>query len=247
MKELRKHFGDEELAVLGQMVFTLRRPVLLLGFVQHRTLREVRLFAPHRQLLEPGLDVSKNPESGVEELKAFFEGEKNGGAERILYLASGVSSDFLRRLMEGFDRGWVASCAALPDERLFNRRNVAVYDLNNGEWLNVDVVRTRCWLMENILSEASKYPEHFETVLVGKLMLLALQARFFWQLLSGGVADPETLFDLVGCRDSRDAQIVLALCKKDYYLNPISLIDSNKLEAAIGNLENQSPILKSST
>ncbi|MEX2706585.1 MAG: hypothetical protein Q6352_015235 [Candidatus Freyrarchaeum guaymaensis] len=237
MKELRKHFGDEDLAVLGQMVFTLRRPVLLLGFVQHRTLREVRLFAPHRQLLEPGLDVSKNPESGVEELKAFFEGEKNGGTERILYLASGVSSDFLLRLMESFDRGWVASCAALPDERFFNRCKVAVYDLSGREWLNVDAVRTRCWLMENILSEASKHSEHFETVLVGKLRLLALQARFFWELLSGGVTDPKTLFDLVGCRGSRDAQIILALCKKDYHLNPASLIDPNKLETTIRSLE----------
>ena len=235
MKELPKYFSDEDLAVLGQLVFTLRRPVLLSGFFQRDSLREATVFAPHRQLWEYGLDVLKDPDSGIEELKALFEGEKNGRSDRILYLAPGVSSDFLMRLMESFDIGWVASCVSLPDEQELSKHKVAVYDLNNREWLNVDVVRTRCWLMGNLLSEASRY-ESSETVLCGKLRLLALKAEFFWELLSNGFTDPETLFDLVGCWEAEDAQIILALCKKDYHLNPISIIDSGELKMAIKKL-----------
>ncbi|MGQ9719718.1 MAG: hypothetical protein ACUVXA_00140 [Candidatus Jordarchaeum sp.] len=236
MKELHKHFSDRDLAILGQLVFTLRRPVLLWGFLTHKVLREVTVFAPHRQLCESGLDVSEEPENAIEELKALFEGEKTGGSERLLYLASSVSSDFLMRLVENFDLGWVASCVSLPLEQELSRHRVVVYDLNNREWLNVDVVRTRCWLMENLLSEAFQYSESFEIVLSGKLRLLALQAKFFWELLNSGVTDPETLFDLVDCRKTEDAQIILALCKKDYHLNPLSIINSEKLKEAVKKL-----------
>ncbi|MEM3587756.1 MAG: hypothetical protein QXO71_10600 [Candidatus Jordarchaeaceae archaeon] len=236
MRELTKHFSDKGLAVLGQLVFTLRRPVLLFGFLNSNVLREITVFAPHRQLWEYGLDVSEEPNTCIDELKALFEGEKNGRSERVLYLASGVSSDFLFKLMENFDAGWVASCVSLPDERKLNEHNVAVYDLNNRKWLNVDIVRTRCWLMENILLEALHYPDHIETVLSGKLRLLAMQAEFFWELLCSGVTDPEVLFSLVGCRKSEDAQIILALCKKDYHLNPLSIIDPDALKNAIKKL-----------
>jgi hypothetical protein len=236
LKELSNHFSDKNLAVLGQLVFTLRRPVLLFGFLTRNALREVAVFAPHRQLWEYGLDVSEDLESGIEELKALFEGEKNGRAERVLYLAPSVSSDFLVKLMESLDTGWVASCTSLPDERILNRHNVAVYDLNNREWLNVDVAKTRCWLMENLLSEANHYPKFLETVLCGKLRLLALQTEIFWELLNNGVTDLEILFDLVGCRETEDAQIILALCKKDYHLNPLSIIDSRELKEAVKKL-----------
>ncbi|MFB0561144.1 MAG: hypothetical protein ACETWM_08005 [Candidatus Lokiarchaeia archaeon] len=236
MKELHKYFSDRGLAVLGQLVFTLRRPVLLWGFLTHKVLREVTVFAPHRQLCESGLDVSEEPESAIEELKALFEGEKTGGSERLLYLASSVSSDFLMRLIENFDSGWVASCVSLPPEQKLSKNNVAAYDLNNRAWLNVDTTKTRCWLMENLLSEASRYSESFEIILVGKLRLLALQAEFFWKLLSSGVTEPEALFDLVDCRKAEDAQIILALCKKDYHLNPLSIIDSEELKEAVKKL-----------
>lgn len=236
LKELSNYFSDKGLAVLGQLVFTMRRPVLLLGFLNSKVLREVAAFAPHRQLCEYELDVSENPESGMEELKALFEGEKNGRSERVLYLAPGISSDFLVKLMESFDTGWVASCVSLPDEKVLSKHNVAVYDLNNRKWLNVDVVKTRCWLMENLLSEASRYAESIEIVLSGKLRLLALQAEFFWELLSSSVTDPEILFDLVGCREAEDAQIILSLCKKDYHLNPLSIIDSEKLKETVKKL-----------
>lgn len=236
LKELSNYFSDKGLAVLGQMVFTLRRPVLLLGFLNSNVLREVTVFAPHRRLWEYELDVSEETKSGIEELKALFEGEKNGRSERVLYLAPSISSDFLMELMESFDTGWVASCVSLPDEKEISKHNVAVYDLINRKWLNVDVVRTRCWLMENLLSEASRYPDSIEIVLSGKLRLLALQAEFFWELLSSGVTDPEVLFDLVGCRELEDAQIILALCKKDYHLNPLSIIDPESLKEAIKKL-----------
>jgi hypothetical protein len=194
------------------------------------------VFAPHRQLWEYELDVSENPKSGIEELRALFEGEENGRSERVIYLAPSVSSDFLMKLMENFDTGWVASCVSLPEEEELGKRNVAVYDLNNRKWLNVDIVKTRCWLMEKLLSEVSHYGESREIILSGKLRLLALQAEFFWELLSGGVTDPEILFDLVSCREAEDAQIILALCKKDYHLNPLSIIDSEKLKEAIKKL-----------
>lgn len=236
LKELSKYFSDKSLAVLGQMVFTLRRPVLLLGFLNSSALREVTVFAPHRQLWEYELDVSEEPKTCLEELEALFEGEKNGRSERVLYLAPSISSDFLMELMERFDTGWVASCVSLPSEKELSEHNVAVYDLTGRKWLNVDIMKTRCWLMENLLSEAHRYPDSVEIVLRGKLRFLALQAKFFWELLSSGVTDPEVLFELIGCWRSEDAQIILALCKKDYYLNPLSLIDSELLKEAIRKL-----------
>ncbi|WXG41445.1 MAG: hypothetical protein WED07_11880 [Candidatus Freyarchaeum deiterrae] len=236
MKELSKYFSDKGLAVLGQLIFTLRRPVLLFGFLNSNVLREVTAFAPHRQLWEYELDISEDFDNGMEELKALFEGEQNGRSERVIYLASGISSDFLTRLMESFDTGWVASCVSLPDEKELSKHNVAVYDLNNRKWLNVDVAKTRCWLMENLLSEASHYTESIEIILSGKLRLLALQAEFFWELLSNGVTDPEILFNLVDCREGEDAQIILSLCKKDYHLNPINIIDSEKLKETVKKL-----------
>jgi hypothetical protein len=236
LKALSNYFSDKALAVLGQLVFTLRRPVLLLGFITRNVLKEVTVFAPHRQLWEYELDVSEEPESCLEELQALFEGEKNGKSERILYLASSVSSDFLTKLMESFDTGWVASCVSLPPEQELNKHNVAAYDLNNRVWLNVDIVKTRCWLMGNLISEASRYPDSTELILSGKLKLLASQAEFFEELLSSGVTDPNILFDLVGCREAEDAQIILALCKKDYHLNPLSLIDSEALKEAVKKL-----------
>jgi len=236
LRDLLKHFSERGVAVLGQLVFTLRRPVLLKGFITRSAMREVALFAPHRQLWESETDVSEAPETAVEELRALFEGEVNGRSERVLYLAPGVSSDFLSMLVENFELGWVASCAYLSSERELGRHNVAVYDLNNREWLNVDFVRTRCWLMDNILREASLYQGAGETVLSGRLRLLALQAEFFWELLSSGVSDPEVLFELVGCRRAEDAQIILALCKKDYHLNPLTIIDPEKLKNAFKTL-----------
>jgi disulfide oxidoreductase YuzD len=233
LKELSKHFSDKSLAVLGQMVFTLRRPVLLWGFLNSSVLREVTVFAPHRQLWEYELDVSEEPKICIEELEALFEGERNSRSERLLYLAPSISSDFLMELIKRFDVGWVASCVSLPSEKELGEHNVAVYDLTGRKWLNVDTMRTRCWLMENILSEAHRYPDSIETILKGKLKFLALQAEFFWELLSNGVTNPEVLFDLVGCRKAEDAQIILALCKKDYYLNPLSIIDSELLKEAI--------------
>jgi len=232
LRDLLKHFSERGVAVLGQLVFTLRRPVLLKGFITRSAMREVALFAPHRQLWESETDVSEAPETAVEELRALFEGEVNGRSERVLYLAPGVSSDFLGMLVENFELGWVASCAYLSSERELGRHNVAVYDLNN----NVDFVRTRCWLMDNILREASLYQGAGETVLSGRLRLLALQAEFFWELLSSGVSDPEVLFELVGCRRAEDAQIILALCKKDYHLNPLTIIDPEKLKNAFKTL-----------
>jgi hypothetical protein len=235
LKGLLNYFSEKGLAVLGQLVFTLRRPVLLVGFLTREVLREVAIFAPHRRLWESDLNVSEEPESAIEELKALFEEEKNSKSERILYIAPSISSDFLEKLVEKFDTGWVASCASLPDAKILNKHNVAAYDLKNQEWLNVDIVKTRCWLMENLLSKASRYKSR-ETVLRGKLRILAAQAEFFWELLVGGVTSPETLFDLVGCREAEDAQIILALCKKDYHLNPISIIDSEKLKEAVKRL-----------
>ncbi len=236
MKELSNYFSDKNLAVLGQLVFTLRRPVLLLGFIHHKVLREVTLFAPHRQLWEHGVEISEEPESSIEELQTLFEGEKNSRSERILYLAPGISSDFLMKLIDTLDKGWVASCVSLPDEQVLNKHNVAVYDLNNREWLNVDVVRMRCWLMGNLISEAYRYNGSVDTVLSGKLRLLALQAEFYWELLNSGITDPVILFDLVGCREAEDAQIILSLVKKDYHLNPLSLIDSEALKGAVKKL-----------
>ena len=236
LKELSKRFSDKGLAALGQLVFTLRRPVLLLGFITRTGLREVTLFTPHRRLWEYGIDISEEQESAIEELKTLFEEEKNSRSERILHLAPGISSDFVMRLMDNFEMGWGASCTSLPDERVLNKHNVAIYDLNNREWLNVDVVKTRCWLMGNLLSEAYRYDGCLKTVLCGMLRLLALQAEFLWELLSSGLTDPNILFDLVGCREAEGAQIILALCKKDYHLNPLSLIDSVELKEAVKKL-----------
>ncbi|MGQ9722609.1 MAG: hypothetical protein ACUVXA_14950 [Candidatus Jordarchaeum sp.] len=236
MKELSNYFSDKNLAILGQLVFTLRRPVLLLGFVTRSNLREVTIFAPHRQLWEYELDISEEKENAIKALKNLFEEEKNSRSERILYLAPNTSSDFLLKLVKNFDTGWVASCTSLPDEQILNKHNVAVYDLNNREWLNVDVVKTRCWLMGNLISEAYRGGRAFATILSGKLRLLALQAEFFWELLINGITDPNILFNLVGCREVEDAQIILALCVKDYHLNPLSLIDSEALKEAVKKL-----------
>ena len=194
----------------------VRRPVLLVGFIEAAHLRRLASLLPHRSLLEvpdwhgaPGQD----PHGRLAQLSLLLQGESaNLQAPRVTLVAPNLSSSALPALLE-IPRGWVASTLNGPGNL---PSGVVAFDLRTKNLLNADPSTLDSPHLRCLISGLP--PKVWETLLREGLRVIAAKAQGLFHLTTSGV-EAEQVIRLLGIFSQHELDLCVAIAQADYQVD----------------------------
>ncbi len=192
---------------------TVRRPVLIVGFIEASALRRLAFLPPHRNLIEITADWFDSEEK-LAQLPILFQSETaNITAPRLSLVAPNLPT----RLLPSFynlPKAWIASTLNQPKSL---PKGVITFDLRTKTLLNVEEDQLVSSHLLSLIKGVA--PQEWELMLQTGLRLIAAKAQSLVYLTEKGVETTDTL-GLLSINTLSELDLCVALARADY---PIDL------------------------
>ncbi|MFX1563850.1 MAG: hypothetical protein ACFFDP_11165 [Promethearchaeota archaeon] len=191
----------------------LRRPVLLIGFIEVKDLRRLAALTPHRNILQIDSAEYTGKEEKLAQLPLLFQNEStNLLTPRLTLVASNIPLHFLSPFYE-IKRGWIASTLNKPDSL---PANVVTFDLRTKSFINSDVSEHVSPYLQELLTEAK--PKDWEILLQASYRLLSAKAQSL-ALLTSTHTKVDFIFRLLNITSPSELDICINISQADYLLD----------------------------
>jgi hypothetical protein len=235
LRSLIETFGDQ-ISILTSFVLLERRPVLVKGYLESRTLREIRFLAPHRDLYEFGRNIPRASDEAKQFIGNVLEAEGLSSTDPAprcsLILAPNVDRQFAETLL-GFDRGWVASCVLTPKQEEIQKSNVAIYEANEKRWLNIDPSEVKTEWIKSVIDQAmaKKDDELAHAYLDLVITQEAKKASTLHKYLCNGLKEDKEIWRDLGEPDNDEEEIIASLCRSEHNIDTHFVFSNTAREA----------------
>jgi hypothetical protein len=223
LKGLIEALGDQ-LPVFTSLVLLERRPVLFVGYVESRVLREVRFLTPHRDVYELGRNIPTNPKDADQFILDMLRQEDVLSSQppprRTLVLAPNAEGGIIETLLH-FRKAWVGNCMTLPRQDRVQTSNVAIYDINANKWLNVDTTGIDTTWSAALIREAvnKKGDELIQAFLNYVITSISTKATALCSYISAGISNPSDVWRDVGEPSGEEREVISSLCKAEFNID----------------------------
>jgi hypothetical protein len=220
LKGLIETFGDQ-VPLLTTLILVERRPVLFIGYVESRLLRELRHLTPHRDVYEIGRNIPTKPKDADQFILDMLRQEDVLKSEsllrRSLILAPNVESGVVEILLH-FRKAWAASCMTIPPQDRVQASNVAIYDVNSDKWLNIDRSRIDTSWSANLIREAAtkKNDDLIQAFLNFMITSTSNKASALSSYVSGGISNQDEIWRDIGEPSDEEKNVIASLCKSEF-------------------------------
>ena len=192
----------------------VRRPVLLVGFIETAHLRRLASLQPHRRILEiqdwHGAQKQGN-HGGVNQLSVLMQEEMvNPHIPRVTLVLPNLPASSISTILEN-PQGWVASTLNKPDSI---PDGVVVFDLRTKTIMNTDLSALESEHLRKLI--AGSPPESWEILLKEGLRIAAAKAQGLINLTTSGV-EAEQIIQLLGLTRQEELDLCVAIAQADYH------------------------------
>jgi len=189
---------------------SFRRPVLIIGFVEADTLRQLAGLSPYRSLVSIS-DTWRTGENPP--LLQLFQGETiNFAAPRVTIVVASAPAPLLSALF-ALPKGWVASSIAQPSTI---PEGLLVFNLRTKAFLGFDAEQLESPYLRRLV--AGVEPTRWRLFIQTGLRLVAAKVQSLATLVSSGESTEETLRALtIGSKAELD--FCVSLARADYDLD----------------------------
>ncbi|MFX1475351.1 MAG: hypothetical protein ACFFCO_07740 [Promethearchaeota archaeon] len=210
----------QEYVPLLCFAIAIRRPVLLVGFLEASALRRLASLPSHRNLIEITPDWFDSEEK-LAELNLLFQSETaNITAPRLSLVAPNLPTKLLPSFYD-LPKAWVASTLRQPTPL---PENVVIFNLRTKTLINADEDQLASNYLLSLLNGV--VPQEWELVLQTGLRLIAAKAQSLVYLIEHNVRVKDVLH-LLGINIESELDLCVAITKADYHLD----LDTFKSEA----------------
>jgi hypothetical protein len=233
LKGLIETFGDQA-PLLTSLILLERRPVLFVGYVESRVLRELRQLTPHRDVYEIGRNIPTKPKDADQFILDMLGQEEvlvsQTSLRRSLILAPNVEGGIIDTLLH-FRKAWVASCMTIPPQDRIQSSNVAIYEVNGNNWLNIDRSGTDITWSAKLIRQAAakKNDDLIQAFLNFSITSISNKASALCNYVTAGISNQREIWGDIGEPSFEEGKAIVSLCKAEFD------IDVTKVMQATGN------------
>ena len=244
MKGLIETFKDQT-PLLTSLILLQRRPVLFIGYVESKVLREFRQLAPHRDVYELGRNIPTKPKDADQFIIDMLRQEdvltSQSWPRRSLILAPNVEGGIVDVLLH-FRKAWVASCMTIPPQDRVQTSNVAIYEINNNKWLNVDRTEIDTAWSANLIREAisKKNDDLVQAFLDFVITSISTKALAICCYVSDGITNQSEIWRDIGEPSGEERKVIASLCKAEFNIDVTQvLLATDSSTRGLGKLSDE--------
>lgn len=239
LKVLIETFGDQT-PLLASLILLERRPVLFIGYIESRVLRELRHLTPHRDIYELGRNIPTRLKDADQFILDMLQQEDASASHppprRSLILAPNVESGIIDVLLH-FRKAWAASCMTVPQQDRVQRSNVAIYDVNGNKWLNIDRSEVDTAWSSTLIREAmtKKSDDLIQAFLNFVITSISNKASTLCSYLTGGISSQGEIWREIGEPSRTERKAITSLCRAEFNIDLTQMLQTATSTIDIAN------------